>query len=95
VNPAASFFRDSDLLLAADCSAFTYGAFHPDLLRGKTLVTGCPKFDDVDLYLEKLTEILRDNQVRSITVAKMRFRAARASCGWRRRRSRPAARTCR
>ena len=71
VNPAASFFQDSDLLIAADCTAFTYGAFHPDLLRGKTLVTGCPKFDDVDLYLEKLTAILKQNSVRSITVAKM------------------------
>ena len=71
VNPAASFFQDSDLLLAADCTAFTYGAFHPDLLRGKTLVTGCPKFDDLDLYLEKLTAILQNNRVRSITVAKM------------------------
>ncbi|MGC8863104.1 MAG: 4Fe-4S binding protein [Armatimonadota bacterium] len=71
VNPAASFFQDSDLLIAADCTAFTYGAFHPDLLRGKTLVTGCPKFDDVDLYLEKLTEILRRNNIRSITVARM------------------------
>ncbi|MCX8052236.1 MAG: 4Fe-4S binding protein [Armatimonadetes bacterium] len=71
VNPRASFLQDSDLLLAADCTAFTYGAFHPDLLRGKTLVTGCPKFDDVNLYLDKLTEILRLNNVISITVVKM------------------------
>jgi len=71
VNPNASYFENADLLIAADCVPFTYGAFHPDFLRGKTLVTGCPKFDDVELYAEKLTEIVSTNHVRSITVLQM------------------------
>lgn len=71
VNPSASYFHDADLLVAADCVPFAYGSLHPDFLRGKTLVTGCPKFDDVDLYVEKMTEILEANNIRSITVLQM------------------------
>lgn len=71
VNPQAPYFQDADLLVAADCVPFAYGSLHPDFLKGKTLVTGCPKFDDVDLYREKLTEIVRQNNVRSITVLVM------------------------
>jgi len=71
VNPKAPYFQDAEILLAADCTAFAFGSFHPDLLRGKTLVTGCPKFDDTQAYLEKLTDILASNNVRGLTVAKM------------------------
>lgn len=71
VNPSASYFENADLLVAADCVPFAYGAFHPEFLRGKTLVTGCPKFDDTELYAEKLTEILRLNSVKSVTVLQM------------------------
>lgn len=71
VNPSASFFEDADLLLAADCVPFAFGGFHPEMLRGKTLVAGCPKFDDTELYLEKLTNILSLHNVKSITVAQM------------------------
>jgi len=71
VNPQAPYFKDADLLVAADCTAFTYGGFHPDFLRGKTLVTGCPKFDDTEMYLHKLTDIFRHNNIRSVTVAYM------------------------
>lgn len=71
VNPQAPYFREADILLAADCVPFAYGAFHAEFLRGKTLVTGCPKFDDVALYVEKLTAILQANDVTSITVLQM------------------------
>ncbi|MCE5197671.1 MAG: 4Fe-4S binding protein [Armatimonadota bacterium] len=71
VNPHASYFQDADLLLAADCTAFTLGSFHADFLRDRTLVTGCPKFDDVSGYLDKLTDILAYNSIKSITVVQM------------------------
>ena len=71
VNPTASYFANADLLISADCVPFAYGALHPDFLRGKTLVTGCPKFDDVELYAEKLTEIVSANNIKSITVLQM------------------------
>ena len=50
---------------------FAYGAFHSEMLRGKTVVCGCPKFDDADIYVQKLTEILCLNNIRSITIAQM------------------------
>ncbi|NLN76521.1 MAG: 4Fe-4S binding protein [Armatimonadetes bacterium] len=71
VNPGASYFENSDLLLAADCVPFAYGGIHPDYMRGKTLVTGCPKFDDVSAYADKLEAILSSNTIRSLTVLQM------------------------
>jgi len=71
VNPSASYFQNADLLISADCVPFAYGSLHPDFMRGKTLVTGCPKFDDVELYAEKLAEIVATNDIRSITVLQM------------------------
>ncbi|MHB9037129.1 MAG: ATP-binding protein [Armatimonadota bacterium] len=71
VNPQAPYFEDADLLLAADCVPFALGSFHPDFLRGKTLVTGCPKFDDVQVYLGKLNSIISLNNIKSITVIQM------------------------
>jgi len=71
VNPSASYYENADLLLSADCVPFVYGGLHPDFLRGKVLVTGCPKFDYVDLYAEKLSEIVALNNIRSITVLQM------------------------
>jgi len=71
ISPNAPYFEDADLLVAADCVPFAYGAFHSDLLRGKVLVVGCPKLDDAAFYREKLTEILRSSDVRSVTVAHM------------------------
>jgi NAD-dependent dihydropyrimidine dehydrogenase PreA subunit len=67
----ASYFQDADLLIAADCVPFAYGAFHRDFLAGKAVVIGCPKLDDNQAYLEKLTEIFRRNDLRSITVVRM------------------------
>jgi hypothetical protein len=71
VNPSAPYFQDADLLIAADCAPFAYASLHPDFLRGKALVIGCPKFDDLELYAEKLTAIVTQNNIRSITVLHM------------------------
>ena len=56
--------------MAADCSAFTYAAFHSRLLAGRVCLIGCPKLDGVD-YTEKLTEIIRQNDIRSLTIVRM------------------------
>lgn len=72
VNPSASYFENADLLVAADCVPFAYGSLHSNFLRGKTLVTGCPKFDDVELYANKLAEIVSLNNIRSVTVLQMK-----------------------
>jgi len=67
----APFFKDADLLVTADCAAVATPALHQRLLKGRSVVIGCPKFDDVNHYVEKLTEILKRNDVRSLTVAHM------------------------
>ncbi|UCF77942.1 MAG: 4Fe-4S binding protein [Candidatus Eiseniibacteriota bacterium] len=67
----APHFRGADLLVAADCTPFAYAGFHEDLLREKTLLVGCPKLDDVAHYKEKLTDIFRSSDVKSVTVAVM------------------------
>lgn len=72
VSPQAPYFKDCDLLVCADCVPFTHANFHKRFLKGKTLVMFCPKLDTaLDMYLEKLTAIIRDNNIKSITVAKM------------------------
>lgn len=71
VNPNAPYFRDAELLVAADCAPLAYAAFHPDFLRGKAVVIGCPKFDDVALYRDKLAAIIRANDLRKVTVLHM------------------------
>ena len=71
VNPAAPYFREADLLVAADCTAFSLGAFHGDLLQGKRLIIACPKLDDISGYVEKLAAIIRENTIYSVTVAIM------------------------
>lgn len=70
VPVTAPWFRDSDVLVAADCTAYVYGDFHRDFLRGKILLVGCPKLDAVD-YSEKLTQIFGANSIRSVTVLRM------------------------
>ena len=69
--PQAPFFDNSHLLVAADCVPFANANFHSKLLHGKSLVIGCPKLDDIDAYVEKLTEIFKQNNVKSVTVAIM------------------------
>ncbi len=71
VPVSAAFFRDADLLVAADCVPFAYARFHDELLAGKALVVGCPKLDDVQAYVEKLGRILASNEIRSVTVVRM------------------------
>lgn len=71
ISPSAPYFQGADLLIAADCTAFTLGSFHSDLLKGRRLVIACPKFDDTTGYMEKLTELVRQNDLRSVTVAIM------------------------
>ena len=71
VSPQASYFKDADLLVAADCVPFAYPNFHSDFLAGKSLVIGCPKMDDVDFYTEKMTEMIKTSNVKSITLVNM------------------------
>ena len=66
----APYFDGADLLIAATCSAFAYGDFHRDFIRGRITLVGCPKLDGVD-YAEKLAEIIRNNDVKSVTVVRM------------------------
>lgn len=70
VSPMAPYFDGADLLVAADCAAYSYGDFHRDFIRGRVTLIGCPKLDPVN-YAEKLTAILRMHDVRSITLARM------------------------
>jgi NAD-dependent dihydropyrimidine dehydrogenase PreA subunit len=71
VNPAAPFFQDANLLIAADCTAFAYADFHRDFIRNHITVIGCPKLDDNAFYAEKLAAILKQNSIKSITVVRM------------------------
>ena len=86
----APYFNGCHLLIAADCTAYAYGNFHQDFIQGKVTLIGCPKLDEGD-YTEKLTAILTQNDVKSITVARMTVpccggiqravQAAAAACG--------------
>ena len=67
---AGPTFAGRDLLIAAGCTAYTYGDFHRRFLSGRTLLIGCPKLDMVD-YSEKLTAIFRGNDIRSVTLLRM------------------------
>lgn len=71
ITPQAPYFQESDLLVAADCTAFALGNFHRELLRDHKLVIACPKLDDTQSYVEKLAELIRVNNLRSLTVAVM------------------------
>ena len=68
--PTAPYFHGAHLLVAADCTAYAYGNFHNDFIRGKVCLVGCPKLDSVD-YAEKLTAILAANDIKSVTVVRM------------------------
>lgn len=67
----APWFEDADLLVTADCVPFAYPNYHLDLLKGKALVVGCPKLDDIQHYTSKLEQILIQNNIKSVTVAHM------------------------
>ena len=70
VPERAPYFQDADLLIAADCTAYAYADFHRRFIHGRTMLVGCPKLDGVD-YAEKLTEIIRGNDIQSVTVVRM------------------------
>jgi len=71
ISPQAPYFKGADLLIAADCTAFARGSFHAELLKGRKMVIACPKLDDVGPYVEKLAELIRYNDLKSLTVAIM------------------------
>ncbi|MBQ8160015.1 MAG: 4Fe-4S binding protein [Clostridia bacterium] len=66
----APFFEGAKLLIAADCTAYAYAGMHEEFMRGKVTVIGCPKLDAVD-YTENLTAIIRENDIRSVTIVRM------------------------
>ena len=66
----APYFDGANLLIAADCSAYAYAAFHRDFVKGKITLIGCPKLDSID-YSEKLTQIIKCNSIASVTVVRM------------------------
>ncbi|MCL2883921.1 MAG: 4Fe-4S binding protein [Oscillospiraceae bacterium] len=70
VPVTAPYFDNANLLVAADCAAYAYAGFHRDFMRNKITVIGCPKLDEGD-YSEKLTAILQNNAVKSVTVVRM------------------------
>jgi ferredoxin len=71
VPPSAPYLKDAELLIAADCVPFAYPNFHNDFLKGKVILVGCPKLDDAAFYRDKITQILKDNNIKSVTVAHM------------------------
>ncbi|MBQ7039551.1 MAG: 4Fe-4S binding protein [Clostridia bacterium] len=66
----APYFENSNLLIAADCTAYAYGNFHNEFMRNKITLIGCPKLDEGD-YTEKLTRIIIENNIKSVTVVRM------------------------
>jgi len=71
VSPSAPYFQGADLLLVADCVPFALADFHSRFLSGKPVIIGCPKLDDTDYYVEKLTEIIKRASLNSLTVVHM------------------------
>ena len=67
----APFFDNADLLVTADCVPFAYANYHIDILKGKVVVMGCPKLDDIEAYTDKLFQIINRNNIKSVTVAYM------------------------
>jgi ferredoxin len=70
VSVNAAYFNNAKLLVSADCAAYAYGNFHADFIKDSVTLIGCPKLDDID-YTEKLTEIIKNNNIKSITVVRM------------------------
>ncbi|MBQ9625330.1 MAG: 4Fe-4S binding protein [Clostridia bacterium] len=66
----ASFYEGAKLLIAADCAAYAYANMHEDFIKGKITLIGCPKLDGVD-YTDKLTEIIKNNEIKSVTIVRM------------------------
>jgi len=71
ISPSAPYLQNADLLIAADCTAFAYGDFHRDFIKGKVTVIGCPKLDDNQYNTDKIAQILTESNIKSITVVRM------------------------
>ena len=71
VPPTAPFLKGANLLVAADCTPIAYPNFHRDFLKGKVVMLGCPKFDEVQAYVQKFTDIFNTAGIKSITVVTM------------------------
>jgi len=71
VPPTAPFLKAADLLVAADCTPVAYPNFHRDFLKGKVVMVGCPKFDDVQEYIQKFADIFKIANIKSVTVVVM------------------------
>ena len=71
VPPTAPFLQEADLVLAADCVPFAYAGFHQDFIKDHAILVACPKLDDFEAHLAKLTDILRKSSVKSLTVVHM------------------------
>lgn len=71
VPPNAPFLQDANLLLTADCVAVALPDYHANWLPGRTVLMGCPKFDDAEMYIERLASVFRENSLKSVTVLEM------------------------
>jgi len=71
VPPFAPYFQNQDLLIVADCAPFAYANFHQDFLKGKAIAIGCPKLDDIEAYSEKITQIIKTANPKTIKVVHM------------------------
>jgi Pyruvate/2-oxoacid:ferredoxin oxidoreductase delta subunit len=71
VPPTAPFLKDANLLVASDCTPVAYPNFHEELLKGRVIMMGCPKFDDTDEYINKFAEIFKSITIKSVTIAIM------------------------
>jgi hypothetical protein len=71
VNPEASYFQNCNLLVAASCTAFSFGNFHNSVLKDHSLVIACPKLDRTEGYAEKLSDIIKSKNILSVTVFRM------------------------
>jgi len=72
ISPNASYFKNADVLIAADCTAFSMGAFHPELMKGKSIAIACPKLDsEVEEYIEKIKAMVDDAKINTLTIAIM------------------------
>ena len=71
VPPSAPYFQNADLVIVADCVPFAYADFHQDFLKEKAIAIGCPKLDQVDVYIEKIAQIIKTAKPKSIKVVHM------------------------
>ena len=70
-EPDAPFLKKADLLILADCSAVAFPALHQNLLKGKVVMMGCPKFDEVEMYIRKFAEIFTLSDIKTVTTVVM------------------------